>query len=93
MIDKLGYVDKPLSVDVENVQKESAPVSNDTPVKVEVSHAFQEAQLTQSKKGELAMFGSIQQRLIGAELQRIEQPATNSVSGAGGSEQRSEGCH
>src|SRR4026209_2945994 len=76
MIDKLGYVPKPSAFTVEQVQTPTTPPSTDAPITVETSHTAQETQLTQSKKSELAMFGSIQQRLIGAEFDRISQPPT-----------------
>lgn len=75
MIEKLGIRQISLT-DVEGLQMESAPVASEPPLKVEVSHTFQEAQLGQSKRSELAMFGSLQQKLIGGQFELIPKPAS-----------------
>lgn len=70
MIDKLGFVGRPLDLTIEKVQEESASVVQNIPVKEVISNTPQEAQFAESQKSELAMFGTLQQMTIGAQLER-----------------------
>lgn len=78
---KLGFVGRPLDLTIEKVQEESASVAQNIPVKEVVTHAPQEAQFGQSQKSELAMFGTLQQFSIGAQLERNRPFGASLING------------
>jgi hypothetical protein len=73
MINKIGYLRPSTLTDDENLKKESAS-SSVTAEKVKVPHTLQQTQLAESKSSDLALLGSIQQRIIGADLEKFVSP-------------------